>query len=82
MADYNDKNHLLHLDGTGSTAGPDVENEEPCGAGVSAGGAIGEARRLCLRLVLSAFEIALGQSASHSCHSACHCARGVSHVEV
>ena len=28
MADYNDKNHLLHLDGTGSTAGPDVENEE------------------------------------------------------
>ena len=28
MADYNDKNHLLHLDGTDSTAGPDVENEE------------------------------------------------------
>ncbi|SCM74619.1 endopeptidase La [Desulfovibrio sp. 86] len=28
MADYNEKNHLLNLDGTDSTAGPDVENEE------------------------------------------------------
>ena len=29
MADYNDKNYLLHMNGPDSDTGPGIENEDP-----------------------------------------------------
>ena len=60
---------------------PDFEDQEPSGASVSDGGAIGEAGGLSVWDVVPQIALTLGTGSGNGRHGSCDCESGVPHAQ-